>query len=207
MSEKIETQYVFPIPIRKYKMSTLNKDRIDEIIKFINKDTSLIEKGSLGSHSVTQDFLKKDIFKDISKEILDCVNYFSLAEGHKCKDIRIASSWVNKLKRDQYIHPHGHPNSYISGTIHLTKGAELIFQQPHVKEMYHISIEDRNSLEKISISSEPGNLILFPSKLIHSVNMHKGYLDRYSIAFNTMPMIYGPNTSFVNLTEDIVTNG
>lgn len=105
----------------------------------------------------------------------------------------ITNCWVNETRPLQTHTQHRHSNSYLSGVLHLTShdSGELDFMVPDMwynHERIISMFEDIPMYYKTSIKAEAGNLILFPSTLIHKTSTLKlGESIRYSIGFNAFP--------------------
>jgi len=204
--KNVQVGAIFPLPIRNFKLESLTEDVIQQTIDTIENKVELYHetKEPVGAWSYSQAFLDEHEFlKDVKEEVLEAFDMFSKLEKHECKDIRIASSWVNRLNKSEHILPHRHPNCYIAGTIHLTPGSPLVFQKPTTKDWYDIEFEEDHTLEinQLPVPVEAGHLILFPSKLVHGVLPHTEDAPRYSIGINSLPRVYGRSTAFVNLTD------
>lgn len=202
MNDSIE---LFPIKIKGKLLDSLNREKIKEVINYIEStegsDVLTRKDSRSGSWSANQNFLNLDFLSDVKLEVLEFVKQYSLEEKHRCENIEIVSSWFNSINRHDVIRPHIHPNSYISGVIHLTYGAPLCFHKPTVEDRFRIFMEkDFNPQEDIvQLECVAGQVVLFPSSLEHSVAEHTADYSRHSIAFNTWPRVYGHDTARVNL--------
>jgi len=104
--------------------------------------------------------------------------------------------WVNVLDTGGHQAMHNHANSFISGVVYLTRphldsrtvfmkspsGTEYSFKNDHVG----VATGPYNSERWVSMAPEPGDLILFPSYLMHAVPPNPGE-RRVSMAFNAIP--------------------
>jgi len=104
--------------------------------------------------------------------------------------------WVNVLDTGGRQAMHNHANSFISGVVYLTSthpsaqtvfmkspgGTDFSFKNDHAG-MTHSEF----SADKwISPAPEPGDIVLFPSYLMHAVPPNQGE-RRISLAFNAIP--------------------
>ena len=103
--------------------------------------------------------------------------------------LEITQSWVNYTKSGQYHHKHSHPNSIISGVFYIQAAKEIdklyfyneSYQQTKIApKEFHVYNADSWWLP-----AETGQLLLFPSRLIHMVNTTTGEDDRISLSFNS----------------------
>ncbi|HEU4780197.1 MAG TPA: TIGR02466 family protein [Steroidobacteraceae bacterium] len=104
--------------------------------------------------------------------------------------------WVNVLDNGGRQAMHNHANSFISGVVYLTHthpdartvfmkspgGAEFAFRNDHAS----VQTGTYNADKWISPAPEPGDVVLFPSYLMHAVPMNPGD-RRISLAFNAIP--------------------
>ena len=198
----MEEYRIFGFPIRTYVLDYFEENSIDDLITCLKNEKIVHEEShnKTGFWSSDQEIFKSLNLESLSAEVLSCVQDYSKTESHIVDDIKIVSSWFNILQPDQYIEPHVHLNSYISGTIHLNEGGNLFFRKPSVESVYqlHCDIKDTDS-QFIEYTPQPGSLILFPSTLSHGVYPHNKEDARFSLAFNTWPRVFGGSTRYVNL--------
>ncbi len=104
--------------------------------------------------------------------------------------------WVNVLDTGGHQSVHNHANSFISGVVYLTPthpdsntvfmkamgGTDFQFKNDHAG----VQSGPYNSDKWISPTPSPGDLILFPSYLLHSVPPNPGQ-RRITLAFNAIP--------------------
>jgi uncharacterized protein (TIGR02466 family) len=104
--------------------------------------------------------------------------------------------WVNVLDTGGRQAMHNHANSFISGIVYLTRthpasqtvfmkspgGNDFSFKNEHAAMTPGPYSADR----WVSPAPQPGDLVLFPSYLMHAVPPNPGEL-RISLAFNAIP--------------------
>lgn len=104
--------------------------------------------------------------------------------------------WVNVLDTGGRQAMHNHANSFISGVAYLTPthddartvfmkspgGTEFAFRNDHAG----VTTNSYNADKWISPSPDPGDVVLFPSYLMHAVPVNPGE-RRISLAFNAIP--------------------
>jgi hypothetical protein len=191
---------IFPIPICGYKLDSV-VNNISNIIDYIDK-TESVNAGEYGSFTVDQNILEKEIFSPVRKEIAKCLLDYTSTLKHNVQGIKIVSSWANKLEQKEHIQPHSHSNAYVCGVIHLSTGGDLMFRKPDIADMFTLVSEyEKHDDMFFKIPAFAGQLVLFPSKIIHSVLSHNNAFSRYSIAFNTWPTKYGVPTGMVDLNN------
>lgn len=111
-------------------------------------------------------------------------------------DWSIKEMWVNVLDGGGLQAPHTHANSFISGVVYLTPthpgsqtvfmkssgGSEFLFKH----ENAHITPTPFNAERWVSPAPAAGDLILFPSYLMHGVPVNQGE-RRITLSFNAIP--------------------
>jgi hypothetical protein len=104
--------------------------------------------------------------------------------------------WVNVLDTGGRQAMHNHANSFISGVVYLTTthpdsrtvfmkspgGTEFAFRNDHAG----VDTNSYNADKWISPQPEPGDVVLFPSYLMHAVPANPGE-RRITLAFNAIP--------------------
>ena len=109
----------------------------------------------------------------------------------------IKEMWVNFLDPGGRQAMHNHANSFISGIVYLTPthpdsqtvfmkspgGTDFAFRNDHAG----ITPGPYSADKWISPAPSPGDLVLFPSYLMHAVPPNQGEGRRISMAFNAIP--------------------
>ncbi len=108
---------------------------------------------------------------------------------------RIKEVWINRLEPGGSQAMHAHANSVISGVLYLTdshESAHLVFHRTppggFILSNAHLGAElNIYNAERQQVGpTKAGDLILFPSHLLHSVPVNRG-APRISVAFNAVP--------------------
>jgi uncharacterized protein (TIGR02466 family) len=108
----------------------------------------------------------------------------------------IKEMWVNVLDTGGHQAMHNHANSFISGVVYLTPthpssqtvfmkspgGVDFAFRNDHAG----ITPGEFNADKWVSPAPEPGDMVLFPSYLMHAVPPNLGE-RRITMAFNAIP--------------------
>jgi uncharacterized protein (TIGR02466 family) len=109
----------------------------------------------------------------------------------------IKEMWVNVLESGGHQAMHNHANSFISGVVYLTAthpsaqtvfmkspgGVDFTFKNDHAGV-----VPTEFSADKwISPAPDPGDMVLFPSYLMHAVPPNLGE-RRITLAFNAIPV-------------------
>jgi uncharacterized protein (TIGR02466 family) len=104
--------------------------------------------------------------------------------------------WVNVLGTGGHQAMHNHANSFISGVVYLTPthsgsqtvfmkspgGTDFLFRNDHLG----MTPSQFNADKWISPAPQPGDMVLFPSYLMHAVPPNQGE-RRITLSFNAIP--------------------
>ena len=108
----------------------------------------------------------------------------------------IKEMWVNFLDKGGHQAMQNHANSFVSGVVYLTPthpgsrtvfmkspgGTDFLFKNDH----QGMTPGEYNADKWISPAPEPGDLVLFPSYLMHAVPPNQGG-RRVTLSFNAIP--------------------
>lgn len=102
----------------------------------------------------------------------------------------VTQSWLNFTDKTQYHHKHYHHNSIISGCLYINAHKEsdsIVFTKRATGEPWQIQALEQNyfNCNEFTVPVETGDLVLFPSNLIHSVPQTNHEHTRISLAFNS----------------------
>lgn len=109
----------------------------------------------------------------------------------------IKEMWVNLLDPGGRQAMHNHANSFVSGVLYLTPthpdsctvfmkspgGVDFSFRNDHAG----VTLGPYNADKWVSPLPEPGDLLLFPSYLMHAVPPNAGDARRITMAMNAIP--------------------
>lgn len=105
--------------------------------------------------------------------------------------------WVNVLDTGGYQAMHNHANSFVSGIVYLTPthpSSQTVFMRSPGGTDFAFKNDHRGtkpgpySADKwISPAPQPGDVLLFPSYLLHAVPHNQG-ARRITLAFNAIPL-------------------
>ena len=156
------------------------------------------EEAHYNSNSVsTQDYLI-DTLSIFRSEVIDKVNdyIYNFLRIKNSFSYYFPDSWFYKSNPGNISSMHSHSNSLFSGVVYL-KTVPNCGDIKFVKEYYFSSlcVEYRIPYEEYNLYNEPfhnitpnsGDILIFPSQLLHSVSVNSSNQDRYSFAFNIIP--------------------
>ena len=196
MTDNCELLSIFPTPVVKFKVPGELMDLVPDLKNRLNQyprktETHIISANSYVLHSTGLEALKSWLTARTTEFMRLVLTIDSSAT--------ITQSWVNKNTPDQYTHQHPHQNSIVSGVFYMDVpdgNALLVFHKRDnggdgyfVIEPKYYGDEGRDytfSSKTYKLPVSTGELVLFPSWLIHSVPVNKTESDRWSLSFNSM---------------------
>ena len=196
---------IFPTPIY---ISKLDRELTNKELSFIDKTKLDVHNNTGNTTSNDNYILNNKEFKDIKKELdLKIEDYFQkvISTTDAIKPY-ITQSWLNYTETNQYHHKHSHPNSLVSGVFYINCHEEhdkiKFFNDKYSSIKPEVKDWNIWNSETWWFPVKTGNIILFPSSLIHMVETKKGDNTRISLAFNVF--IKGTVGNNKKLTELIL---
>lgn len=178
---------LFPTPVVQID---LNYDFTEDQLLFIKKQPVRPNYGN--STSKNNYILNEPELWELKQLLLSSAQDF-IDELYKPKyDIEtyITQSWFNYNSSTDFHHKHSHPNSLISGVYYVentsTDSGKIYFYSDRYRQVY-TQPKEHNIYNSVDwwISATPGQLLLFPSYLTHSVEPVAYHETRISLSFNT----------------------
>ena len=193
---------IFPTPIY---ISKLNREVTNNELLFIDKTKSDCNKNEGNITSNDNYILNNKNFKQLKTDLdLKVQDYFDkiISPSNNITPY-ITQSWLNYTETNQYHHKHTHQNSLVSGVFYINCHEEhdkIKFFNDGYKTI-KLETKDWNMWNSVSwwFPVKTGDIILFPSSLIHMVEPKQGDNTRISLAFNVF--IKGTIGDNKNLTE------
>jgi len=182
---KEELLQLFPTPL----LIVPYEESIDKELEFL-KTISYREQQQNGNYRSDDSYLlRNEEFKNIKTFLSDSVNKFTENVMQSKQRLVITQCWANRNPKGSKHHEHVHPNSIISGVMYFQINEKLPpiqFAKTYQEGMKldPVKYNHLNS-ESFLLPCKPGELILFPSSLKHSVPVNQGEEDRISVSFNT----------------------
>jgi uncharacterized protein (TIGR02466 family) len=181
---------IFPLAV---SADSIAREFTEEEHKLVQAEYQSAMNNISNLMGANQYVLNRPEFADIREFIQEKIDNY-LHEVYAPKNdlkIYITQSWLSWLKPGQEFHKHYHQNSLVSGCLYLNADRNQDAFKLHKEEYQQIYIPvDNEKLNKwntqvATIPVNTGDLILFPSKLHHSVSPTQGEHIRTTLAFNT----------------------
>ena len=143
----------------------------------------------------------KNLKKDLYKKVVDYFNKVVCTSNSIVP--YITQSWINYTETNQYHPSHSHGNSYVSGVFYIDakKGVDKIkfYKRGHQEMLLSISTYNIFNSSTWWYPVQTGDVILFPSSLIHGVDVKTGTNTRINLSFNVF--FKGKIGDYKTLTE------
>ena len=169
--------------------STISNEKIKKqllkIVYDLEKNVESNKKTNEGGYQ--KDLNCRDLFSDlISEEIHKYERLLNLN-----KKLKLDNLWCNINHKNSYNLSHVHPGVHFSGVYYLETPkncGKLIFTNPNTFVRMHSELEEAsehpNFKPHFCIEPVENLLLIFPSYLLHEVDMNSSNKKRTSISFN-----------------------
>jgi len=196
-----ECLHLFPTPVLINSIGTKFSSEELEHIKKLKRNKNKGNTRSLDAY-----VLRDRVFDNIKTKVESALEEYknNIIVPNNELTLTVTQSWVNWTKTDEYHHAHRHPNSFISGVVYInaTEEDSIKFTNPQ-QSVFDIPPKEFNMFNSLTweLPVKTGDIIIFPSTLIHEVAIKKGSKDeRVSLAFNVYPNgIIGDNYGLTEL--------
>ena len=185
-------------------------DAYDEEFEYIEK-LSYRQEGSYNGNCKTEDpyILKHKELSKIKNWIKEKIKKYATDVITNKSELIITNSWANRNDPGAGHPTHHHQNSIISGIFYLNVNDSMPPTQFYNRYLPMIQLlrTEYNSMnaEHVTAPMANGDLILFPSDIMHSVNINITNEPRYTLAFNTFTKELGNDhqLSYVNWENNV----
>ena len=175
-------------------LETLKKD----IYLLRDNDTGFRLSNNKGWHSTSDLFLKKEesfrgVCTTCASSIASIMKSYDENFNHEAIDARFAG-WINVNPKGGSNLIHSHPNSHWSGVLYIQQPSDVTgnsgmieFINPNQEGRDLAGLLPKNGFDSIMmIRPKAGQMVIFPSYLLHSVYPNDSDQDRITIAFNSL---------------------
>jgi uncharacterized protein (TIGR02466 family) len=187
---------LFPIPVMRVE-KLVSGDLISSFTAQIRTShTTANWKSDRLSHTPIADPQSNRMFAQVSKLVTPKLAEFGELLFGEQLQWSIKEIWVNVLEAGGRQAVHTHANSFISGVVYLTRShpsANIVFHKSLGGRDFIFSNHNKNARigpyngsKWVMPEISAGDLVLFPSYLLHEVPTNQGE-QRISISFNAIP--------------------
>ena len=186
MSELITLFATPPLLVKKYDKNLNKIVSYCDTLRYYNSHTNFSSENTF--------ILNEPEFVDVKNFIELSLQEYVLKVFSTNHQFVITQSWVTKNLRSNSQEIHTHPGSVVSGVFYIKcpqNSGDIEFNRG--KSVFEIQVNEKcqNSWisDRYTYPSKTGNLLLFPSNLLHSVRSNESEEERYSLAFNSFPTL------------------
>lgn len=186
-------QPLFGIPL--YRNTRSQLDNLTQRIAQLDYERMPVGNGDI---TTTKWLLEQEQFADLRTLVLEEINIFThylLHMDPQKIQWRLQNSWAVRHQKDDWSQAHHHTNSVFSGVYYVDTtmdSGNLVFTRTHdtvstvTFDFPYTHFNELNS-KSFSITPHPGEIVMFPSHLMHSVERNQSDQIRYAVAFNFVP--------------------
>ncbi len=187
---------LFPTPVL-HVTAALPRDHVRPLRERFSREAALVNsRNALLSHTEILNPADDPALRELALSVGPHVIAFGRQLFGESLRWAIKEMWVNVLQTGGYQSAHTHANSFISGIVYLTDadassrtafiralgGHDFIFRNTNAQSLTGSFNADR----WIAPEPSPGDLLLFPSYLLHEVPANRGG-ERITLSFNAIP--------------------
>lgn len=187
---------IFPTPVMRVQ-SALSASLVSHLIAFFEKKAVLNNNTSPNlTHTELLQPSDSPLFVDAASLITPNLVTFGTELFGERIGWSIKEMWVNFLEHGGHQAMHNHANSFISGIVYLTPthaSSHTVFMKSPGGHDYTFKNDHKGTITNqynadkwISPAPRPGDMMLFPSYLLHAVPPNQGE-KRITLAFNAIP--------------------
>ena len=182
---KEELFQIFPTPL----LIVPYEQPIDKELSYLKTISYRKQQQNGNFRSDDSYLLRNEEFKNIKNFLKESMDKFTTNVLNTKQRLVITQCWANRNPKGSQHHEHVHPNSIVSGVMYFQINEKLppISFTKDRQDGMKLNPEKYNHMnsETFMLPCKPGELILFPSSLRHSVPTNHGEEDRISVSFNT----------------------
>jgi len=187
---------LFPTPLMRAKQTLESQLVIDLVAHMVERATrSNVSSKGLG-HTELLKPAENPLLEQVATKVTPKLVDFGVCLFGERLPWSIKEMWVNVLENGGRQAMHNHANSFASGVIYLTPthpssqtvfirspgGADFVFKNDNPGMTPNEFCADR----WVSPPPDPGDMLVFPSYLMHSVPPNQGE-QRITLSFNAIP--------------------
>ncbi len=190
---------LFPTFIWQHELPASDSQSINKtLLEWLSAMRPAADKYSAGRTWQTDtDLQDKPQMAELNKRVMVAGDGVLDFLGFEKSPMIISGAWANFGPPETSHHEHVHPNNFLSVVYYVKapKGGHTINfidprPQAHVMSPRVVK-PSHNNASLVSVDVAPGQLILFPAWLRHSVDVNRSPEERLSIAMNLMFEDYG----------------
>ncbi|MBI1778342.1 MAG: hypothetical protein HYR63_23635 [Proteobacteria bacterium] len=184
---RIEALFPLPLGVFDYPDAEAARDKVAAWLnaaerRYIQNEGNLTLEG-FALH-------REPCMAELTRFFESAVRVFLDAIGHDVPDFAITQCWLNINRPGERHHRHHHPNNFVSGVYYLDaipQSGSIAIHRPGLAELQPGRLKATPfTFDLWNEEARTGKLVLFPSRLEHSVEPNRSGQNRLSISFNVM---------------------
>lgn len=185
-------QALFPKTIFRDE-SILSQEYLQEVkrlsIQLVNENSSSNTALNVSSTHKTNNLINYSEYSTLINEIIRRARGYAEALGYssqtQLQNLKVANMWANQSNAGDFIFPHVHTNSDLTGVFYIDAPQESIitFYDNIYDTSKDPSVVNMFSSRYIQVPCIPNSMILFKSNLLHG-NEKQPMGDKLAISFN-----------------------
>jgi uncharacterized protein (TIGR02466 family) len=178
---------LFPTPIMR---SSIGRTFTDAELKFVDTQWASARANLTNFRSSETQVLEASEMQRLKAAVIEHINVFArkVISAHPKHAFYITQSWFAFTQPGQSHFRHRHANSLVSGTLYIYAKKEVDSICFYRDTPAQLIVNDEHcsaySSRMHRVNVDVGDLILFPSTLLHEVEPTRGGHIRVSLAFN-----------------------
>jgi|TARA_R110000751_G_scaffold46362_1_gene104371 uncharacterized protein (TIGR02466 family) len=177
---------LFSKPLMAFSLS-IDSDKIFNHIKKLSyKNTTA--KGCYSS--LSKKVLENKNLKEEKNIFLNAIKDYLNLLGYK-QEFKILNSWSTKVEKNCESHSHVHTNTWLSGVYYVQDNSSIQFIKSWSNSSFFKLGYNSNNIYSAAdwdVTVKKNTLLIFPSELSHKVKKNCLKKNRYSLAFNILPV-------------------
>lgn len=142
------------------------------------------------SHNVLETIHRIPPFKILTNEINFHIEKFLLEYGyseHVAKNTKVDMMWFNIGRKGNYLFPHVHPGSFISGVFYVKTNDENVinFYDPNKSPFIEPMVTNEYSSSTVTFKCHEASLLMFHGDLHHGTPHQEGDGEKIILSFNS----------------------
>ena len=185
-----EVQTWFPKLI--YYKDNLHLDQLDDMATFVQQRLEKCKEKLSPTLNVTSGYElaidqleTQEPFQDLCSTIVDHATWFGVQMGYTNYRFEIVHMWANISEKNDYLFPHVHANSLISGAFYLKAAATdkiVFFDSPSM--LPNPPAPNPLTWNQVVYDCQPGRLILFKGDVLHGITRQQSEDEKIVVSFN-----------------------
>lgn len=188
------TEIFFPTLVWRFSVDSTKRDRLNrQLVDLLEKWSPQALTLESGEALQTDPFLHevlelRPLIEEFEAAILAALDFLDVIH----RDTRITGCWANINGIGTAHQEHVHPNNFLSGVyyVQVDEGADSfrIHDPRPQRHMIRPDVHESTPFNsgEFSLSVKPGDILVFPAWLPHSVGRNRSGRSRISVSFNAM---------------------